>query len=167
MYEKYFDVLKEAGADLALQIDVSKIVIAPWTIYKCKFGCPRYGAYYCCPPNTPTWRDTEGMLKCFNSAILFRCHDFTKLTDIAQAGSRALLLDGYYKVIAYGGSHCTLCEVCGRDHCNHPGRPLPSMEACGIDVFGTVRACGLEPAPFAGSKEDDAGHDYYGLLLVE
>lgn len=167
MYEKYFDKLKEAGADLAIKIDTKNVLIAPWTIYRCKFGCPRYGTYYCCPPNTPTWKDTQAMLDCFTSGILFRCHDMTKVTEIANAGAKALFLDGYYKTCAFGGGFCTLCEKCGVDHCNHPGKALPSMEACGIDVMGTVRSCGIEPAAFTGSKDEKAVYDCFGLILVE
>ena len=37
--EKYLDLLKSGGADLAIVIDADSIITAPWTIYKCKFGC--------------------------------------------------------------------------------------------------------------------------------
>ncbi len=40
---KYFDMLKEAGSVKAAQIDTSTIATAPWTIYKCRYGCDFYG----------------------------------------------------------------------------------------------------------------------------
>ena len=43
---KYFDMLKEAGSVKAAQIDTSTIATAPWTIYKCRYGCDFYGKSY-------------------------------------------------------------------------------------------------------------------------
>lgn len=57
---------------------------------------------------------------------------------------RELFLDGYYKVCAFGSDPCKKCGKCNPDHCNFPDQTIPAMEACGIDVFATVRANGLE-----------------------
>jgi len=49
------------------------------------------------------------------------------------------------------------------DH-HHTGQARPSMEACGIDVYATVRANSY-PIEVVKDYSDDA--DYYGLVLIE
>ena len=41
--QKYLDMLKENGADLAVVTDAKSVVTAAWTVYKCKYGCASYG----------------------------------------------------------------------------------------------------------------------------
>lgn len=137
--DKYFDLLKTGGADLTLKIPASSIVTAPWTIYNCKYGCGTYGKSHCCPPNCPTWKESREMIECYQYGILFRCHDMEIVPPLAVAVARELFLDDYYKAIAFGSGPCTLCKKCNPAHCNYPDRTVPSMEACGIDVFATVR----------------------------
>jgi hypothetical protein len=38
------------------------------------------------------------------------------------------------------------------------------MEACGIDVFATVRANGF---PIEVVRDDSSDQNYYGLILIE
>ena len=81
--EKYFDMLKENGADLAIKIAADTIVTAAWTVYRCKYGCDTYGKSHCCPPNCPTWKETQEMINCFQYGILFRCHEMNIVTPLA------------------------------------------------------------------------------------
>ena len=69
--EKYLEMLKSHGAALAIKIDAATVVTAPWTLYKCQYGCDMYGTNLKCPPYTPTWRETRDMLSDFTTAILF------------------------------------------------------------------------------------------------
>ena len=162
--EKYFELLKQGGSDLAIKIDAKTISVAAWTVFKCMYGCPHYGRTHCCPPKAPTWQMTRDMLSCFKYGILFRCHDLKAITPLALKASRELLLDGYYKTIAFGGGPCTKCEKCNPDYCIHPLEILPSMEACGIDVFATVKANGLE---IGMARDKDTAINCYGLIMVE
>ena len=162
--EKYFEMLKNGGADLALKIEAKSVVTAAWVVYKCRYGCPNYGASHCCPPETPSWKETREMLDCFSCGILFRCHDMGIGTDLAVKVAKELLLDGYYKVIAFGTGPCRKCEKCRPDRCRFPGQTVPSMEACGIDVFATVRANGLELQML---RDKNVPISCYGLILVE
>ena len=41
--QKYFDLLHDAGVCRAERIQADSIVTAPWTIYKCRYGCDFYG----------------------------------------------------------------------------------------------------------------------------
>ena len=56
------------------------------------------------------------------------------------------------------------CKVCNPDHCNFPGKTVPAMEACGIDVFATVRANGLEIHTL---RDPGEVQNHFGLVLVE
>lgn len=162
--ERYFEFLKARGADLALCIDASSIVTAAWTIYKCKFGCGAYGKNYCCPPNTPTYQETQAMIDCYSRAILFRTHTVNTITPLAVDLAKELFLDGYYKAIAFGDGCCQKCAKCNPMLCNFPGKTVPSMEACGMDVFATVRANGLSIQTL---RERDEVQNHFGLVLID
>ena len=162
--EKYQELLKRKGADLTILIDAKSVVTAAWTRYKCKFGCNSYGKNHCCPPNTPTYKETREIIDCFSRAILFRTHNIEKVTPMAVEVARELFLDGYYKAIAFGAGDCQKCKVCNVQHCNFPKETVPSMEACGIDVFETVRNNGLEISTL---RDRDEIPNFFGLILVD
>lgn len=164
MLEKYITILKENGADLAIKIKAETIQTAAWTVYRCKYGCNTYGKSHCCPPNSPTWKETREMINCFQYGILFRCHEMSIVTQLAVKVARELFLDDYYKVIAFGSGPCKICKQCNTDHCNFPEKTVPSMEACGIDVFATVRATGLEIHTL---REKGEVQNHFGLVLIE
>lgn len=162
--EKYIKMLKSMGADFAAVIDARSVVTAAWTIYKCKFGCSAYGKNHCCPPNAPTYKETQAMLDCYEKGLLFRTHEINTITPMAVELARELFLDGYYKAIAFGDGDCQKCAKCNPDQCNFPGKTVPSMEACGIDVFATVRANGLEIQTL---RERGEPQNHFGLILYE
>lgn len=162
--EKYYEYLRTNGADLAMEIDPKTVTTAALTIYKCKFGCSSYGKNYCCPPNVPTYLETKAMIDCYTRAILFHTHTSNTITPLAAELARELFLDGYYKAIAFGDGNCAKCEKCGVDHCHFPRKTVPSMEACGIDVFATVRRNGLELHTL---RERGEVQNHFGLMLVE
>ena len=71
--EKYLSFLRRGGAAQAAVIDPKTIVTAPWVAFKCQYGCPYCGKNLCCPPHAPAWRETQAMIDCFDTAILFCC----------------------------------------------------------------------------------------------
>lgn len=160
--DKYLQYLKDWSADGQV-IRPDCVVTAPWTLYKCKFGCSMYGKSYCCPPNTPNYRQTREILDSYQTAILFHTHELNT-TEIAAFTVRELFLDGYYKAIAFGSGPCHICKTCGLSYCRLPDKALPSMEGCGIDVFATARAAGYEINVLRDKEEQ---HNHFGLLLVE
>jgi predicted metal-binding protein len=162
--EKYKQMLKDMGSDSITIIDTKSIVTAPWTIYKCQFGCGRYGKSLCCPPKSPSYKDTQEILNCYKRAILYRCHDMTIVTDMAVKVAKEIFLDGYYKAIAFGSGPCKRCKECNINGCNFPEKVAPSMEACGIDVFQTVRNNGYEIKTL---RNDDEIQNHFGLILVD
>ena len=41
--ERYLSLLKDSGVDLAIKINTKTIQPAAWTVYRCRFGCDKYG----------------------------------------------------------------------------------------------------------------------------
>ena len=134
---------------MAIVIKTGSVVTAPWTVYKCQYGCKAYGKNLCCPPNTPTYKETQ---------------DMDTVTPAAVDLAKEMFLDGYYKAIAFGDGGCRKCTKCNMDHCRFPGETVPSMEACGIDVFATVHANGLEIHTL---REKGEMQNHFGLILYE
>ena len=164
MLEKYLERLKELDSVVdALMISPADVVTAPWVQYKCKFGCEKYGHSRCCPPNTPTWKETRELLDSYETAILVHDTGWSTTANVSEVSSM-LFADGYYKAMAFGAGFCTRCRECLMDGCLHKMEVFPSMEACGIDVFATARKQGL---PVEVLPHLMAPHNSYGLILVE
>ncbi len=162
--KKYIELLKAGGAEEVRKVPTEKIVTAPWTIYRCRFGCDTYGKSHCCPPNAPTWQETRAILDCFSYGLLFTCRRENSVTPLAVKTARELFIDGYYKALAFGAGPCKKCASCNPKNCNFPGQTVPAMEACGIDVFLTARLNGIEIKPLHSPA---AVPTYVGLVLAE
>ena len=128
--QKYFDLLHDAGVCRAERIQADSIVTAPWTIYKCRYGCDFYGKSACCPPHAPTWKETKEIVDCYDFGILFNTNDdsWTGITPLAVELARVAFLDGYYKAIAFGsglwdlrGMQCGSLQVSQKDSTVHGG----------------------------------------------
>ena len=164
----FVDRVLALGAKAAKIVKGSSVATAPWVRLKCQFGCGGYGNSLCCPPHTPTPDQMRAVLDSYEHAVLFEggSEDWRKPKKIARELEREVFLAGYYKAFGLGAGGCSLCEEeCAIDEgCRHPHEARPSMEACGIDVFQTVRAGGFEIEVVR--DRDDAQH-YFGLVLVE
>ena len=163
MWEKYIDLALELGSAEVKVIDPAEVVTAAFVQHKCRFGCDRYGKSRCCPPNTPTWKETRDILDCYSVALLSRDTGW-ETTKIVREVSKALFEDGYYKAIAFGAGFCQLCKECLMDACPDRMKAIPSMEACGIDVFATAHAQGM---PCEVVENPMAPHNSYGLICIE
>lgn len=161
---KYFQILRDKGADIVREIKPSDIVTAAWPIMKCRYGCPNFGHNRSCPPFAPAYDETRRIIDCYSCAILFSVHDMDAGTPAALACMQALIADGYYKAIAFGTGPCRRCEKCIPADCPHSSEVMPSPEACGIDLVATVRNAGL---PIDMPPKPGAVLNCYGLLLVE
>lgn len=161
--DQCIDMLLKSGADLAVEFRTDTIETAPWTIFKCQYGCPHYGKNHCCPPEAPSWRETQAIVDCYTRGILFRCHDDSLVTPLAKKAERQLFLDGFYKAISFGSGTCKKCKKCAPDGCIHPGEVIPSMEACGMDVYATLKANHIDLFPV---KDHEDTPNYFGMILV-
>lgn len=143
-YQKFIEMAVELGANDAKIIKTDSIVTAAWVRWKCRYGCDGYGSSLCCPPNSPTFRETREVVDSYKDALLVHfTEDIENSTvdpiDVITTLERKIFLSGYYKAFGLSAGPCRLCEECMLSECRHAEVARPSMESCGIDVFSTVR----------------------------
>jgi predicted metal-binding protein len=154
----------EAGALAAKVIDPSTVETAPWVRWKCQYGCDGFATSLVCPPHSPTPDQTRKMLDSYRRAVLFEA-PLGKVKAIAVLLERTLFLEGHCKAFGLGAGPCELCPTCAFDKgCRHSEHARPAMEACGIDVFATVRKHGFVIEVVR--SQSDPQH-YFGLVLVD
>jgi predicted metal-binding protein len=161
---RFIDKAKEFGALDAKVIKADTIKTGAWVRMKCHFGCSNYNMSCCCPPRTPTPGETREVIDCYDTAMLVRCQQIGDSTKLVTKLEREIFLAGYYKALAYGAGPCRSCKECNIQRCNHPQDSRPAMEACGIDVYATVRA---NDFPIEVVKDKTCEQNYYGLVLIE
>lgn len=165
----------ELGAEAARPLAPGLVVTAEWVRLKCQFGCDGYGQCRTCPPDSPTPGQTRRVLDEYSRAILLRVgphaiydeHDehYVALRRAAVDLERELFLAGYHKAWSISNGPCDVCETCDKDKpCLDPAHARPSMEACGIDVFATVRAAGWE---IEVVRDRDDEYRFFALVLVD
>lgn len=162
--DRFLTLACEYGALEAKVIDASSVVTAPWVRFKCQFGCGGYNRRLTCPPYTPTPSETRDVLACYRRGILVHCTGEVRPTAVVSRLERDLFVCGYYRALALGEGPCRLCQACTLEQCQHPREARPSMEACGIDVYATVRANGW---PISTLPDRSTQTNLYGLALVD
>jgi len=165
-YQKYINRALRLGAKEVKLITADTVVTAQWVRAKCQFGCGGYGKSLTCPPNSPTPEETQRMVNAYQHALLIHGDENTPVNRIVVRLEKRMFLDGYEKAFGMGGGPCSLCEECvdSPGLCRYPEEARPSMEACGIDVFSTVKAHGF---PIKVLKDENCEPNYYGLVLIE
>lgn len=148
----------------AKYIDPKSIIVSEWVRYKCQYGCPDYGKCYGCPPYSPTPEITRKIIAAYSLALLVHFGGDVRVTKTIVEIEKEVFLRNYYKVISFGAGPCNLCKTCSENGCNFSQKVRPSMEACGIDVYQTVRNNGF-PINVLTSKEEK--ENCYGLILIE
>ncbi len=162
-YLKYAKHVKELGAKQAKVIPAKSIVVAEWVRIKCQFGCDGYGQCLTCPPHSPKPDETRAMLKYYKHALLIRGDEYTDIRAIVSTMEREIFLDGHCKAFGMGAGPCQLCNECA-EFCRHPDKTRPSLEACGIDVYTTIRSNGF---PIEVLRTQSCKGNYYGIVLIE
>ena len=161
------DIVGEAidlGALEAKIILTDTVVTAGWVRLKCQYGCKRYGTLLTCPPYSPPLEEVWEILDEYNEALMIRSDQSWRIRYMVSELERCFLLKGHHKSFGMGSGPCTLCEDCDIDSvCSYPDKARPSMEACGIDVYRTVKNNGWEISTLK-HKEDKP--DFFGLVLL-
>ena len=161
---EFLQKIIKLGAQEAKIIDPKTVETAPWVRWKCQFGCGGYNSSLMCPPYAPAPEETRKVLNAYKRAILFE-NGGLNTKEIAAKMEREIFLAGYHKALGLGAGPCRLCRSCAfHEGCRHPEEARPSLEACGIDVFATVRKHGF---PIEVVKTYKDPQHYYGLILIE
>ena len=139
------------GADAAQIIPTDQVAVADWVRLKCQYGCGAYGSHLTCPPHSPPPEVTRRVLRHYRQALLLRMEragggwkeetrQRRQMSEVVAALERELFLAGHYRAWGMGAGPCRLCAECDPSGpCRFPDQARPSMEACGIDVYATVR----------------------------
>jgi predicted metal-binding protein len=160
----FIEMAIKLGAKSARIIPAGSVETGSWVRWKCQFGCGGFGSSLTCPPHTPTPDQTRQVLDEYKTAVLFEAGR-GEPKKIAAALEREIFLAGYYKAFGFGAGPCRHCQKCAFEKgCRHPYEARPAMEACGIDVYATVRKHGFTINVVR--RECDPQH-YFGLVLIE
>lgn len=157
---------QKSGVKDARVISGKDVETAAWVRLKCQFGCGCYGQCLVCPPFTPSPEQMRKVLDAYNRAILIHCEPEADVKAIVADLERDIFLRGAWKAFALGAGPCYFCKECNveEEQCRYPERARPSMEACGIDVFSSVRKAGF---PIEVLRTTRQCPNYYGLILVD
>ena len=163
------------GAHSARTIRTKSIVVADWVRAKCQFGCGSYGERLTCPPFSMSPEKTRNLLADYKRALLIRLDgrgsddDEEKLRrqlhNLVADLEREIFLAGYYRAFGMAAGPCSFCDTCDiSELCKYPERARPALEACGIDVFSTVRNAGwrIDVVPSL-----DSPYSLFGMVLIE
>lgn len=157
-------------------INPKDIVVAHWVRVKCEFGCSDYGLGTC-PPNTPSVSDCREFFNEYSNGLIIR---FSKIADKSSYPSdwskemtsklleleRKTFLDGYHKVFLLNQTCCSICKDCtgNRNDCKDKKNSRPSPESFAVNVYQTVRNCGME---INVVKDSPAEMNRIAILLIE
>ena len=160
--EELIRLALENGADKAQVIAQQQIVMSPVFREICESnGCGNYGKCWMCPPDVGEIHALMEKVRRYPYGLLYQTiseiedsFDIEGMTararDHAQISQRVQhavgpLLQKPFLHLSCGG--CRLCETCARRDgapCRHPGQALPSLEGCGVDVYGTAKDTSLK-----------------------
>jgi predicted metal-binding protein len=171
---------KEMGFIEVHVLKTSDIVTARWVGLKCRYGCANYNTSWCCPPAAPDLPTTRDLLAEYDLALLLVSKDANehfyrnspekrrkqiKHWKSTVALERKLFLMGYYKAFGIPAETCALCKECAYPkQCKFPNEKRPSLEACSIDVFETIKRIGRSATLVRNVA--DSYHSYSLILLV-
>ncbi|OHB65359.1 MAG: hypothetical protein A2Y77_07020 [Planctomycetes bacterium RBG_13_62_9] len=156
----------KSGVKAAKVVSPADVETAPWVRLKCQFGCDGYGQCLVCPPFTPTPDEMRKVLDSYRRAVLMHFEPQADVKATVVELEREIFLRGAWKALGLGAGPCYLCKTCvlREGPCRHAEQARPAMEACGIDVFTTVRKAGF---PIEVVRTTRQCPDYYGLILVD
>lgn len=157
---------RKPGVKDACIISPPQVETAAWVRLKCQFGCDGFGQCLVCPPFTPTPQQMREVLGAYHRAVLLHCQPDADVKAIVAELERKIFLKGFWKAFGLGAGPCYFCRTCPIEEkqCRHADRARPSMEACGIDVFSTVKKFGF---PIEVVRTTRQCPNYYGLILID
>jgi predicted metal-binding protein len=119
-----------------------------------------------CPSYTPTAQQMQEVLDSYRRVVLVHFTEEGRIKATIVELERDFFLRGAWKVFGIGAGSCSLCKECNleQQQCQNPHQARPAMEACGIDVFSTVKKAGF---PIEVVRTKNQCPNFYGLILVD
>lgn len=164
----------DLGVDDAKLIHPKTVIVADWVRLKCQFGCDEYGQRLTCPPYSPAPETTRQLLSHYEQALLLRLDrpgggmeekKRLRMEEVVADLEREIFLAGHERAFGMSAGPCTLCETCDISApCLLPSKARPSVEACGIDVYTTVRKAGWN---IEVAQTCESSYSVFGLILIE
>ncbi len=166
MIDKLISKAIELGSKNAVVISTDTIVTSRWVHLKCQYGCTEYSKRLTCPPHSPSYEEMKKILKEYNHGLLIHADKSWLVRYIVYELEKEAFRYGYYKAFGMGAGPCKLCGSCDveKEDCARPDEARPSMEACGIDVYQTVRNNGFDIKTL---ETDSETMNIFGLVLLE
>jgi len=179
--QKIQEIAKQKGANSTKIISIKNIFVENWVRQKCEYGCKGYARHFTCPPYSPTPEETKGRLIDYEIALLIEFDGFKqrkqqqKIHEVMFELEREAFLMGLIKAFSYSAGPCRSCGSClaekvkvpnkfSKKLCANQKKARPSMEACGINVFKTVKNAGYQISVV--QKEKNECFKGFGLLLL-
>ena len=191
-FEELITKLREVHPDLT-PISAEDVVVANWVRLKCRFGCKAYGKHLGCPPYSPTPEEMRKVLAEYRVGVVAKFeaspdpevspqhlhhHLWASINTVHETVFQlewCAFLSGYYKAFGFNALPCTFCATCIPEekervdlfdarNCRHKEKVRPSMEASGIDVFGTLGRAGYGLSVLDSYSK---GVSLFGLVLLE
>lgn len=160
--EALINLAIENGADKAAVIETDTIVLSRTFRDVCAVNsCGGYGRCWMCPPDVGDIDELMARVRSYSKALVFQTitplEDSFDIENMSLAGKKlsALCLHLAKKAkniikndfLVLGAGGCRVCEKCAKQDnlpCCRPSDALMSLEACGIDVYNTVKGTHLK-----------------------
>lgn len=154
---KWIQAALDAGAYKAAVLPAAQIALSETFRDLCrKNQCGVYGRCWTCPPDCGEIGELMNRVRTYSYALLYQSvgaledsFDIEGMQEVkkqhvqtCQKLHTALLASDVKDFWHLGAGGCGICETCTKPSgapCRHPDRALISMEACGVDVYNTVK----------------------------
>ncbi|MEW5911784.1 MAG: DUF2284 domain-containing protein [Thermodesulfobacteriota bacterium] len=163
-YPALIQAARAAGADDVRPLEAAGLVRDPRAALKCRFGCPRYGHHWTCPPHLGlSPEQVQAALARYQRALVIVSPDAAIGQRAALAVEKAAMAQGLSYALAL--ALCVHCDPCAYpEPCPHPKLARPSLTALGVDVAATVKPLGCEVSFDPAGKPLPA---WYTLVLLD
>lgn len=147
-------------------ISPSDVETGAWVRLKCQFGCGCYGQCLVCPPFTPPPEQMRKVLDAYDRAVLIHFEPEAKIKATIADLEREIFLCSTGRPLALVQVPAISAKTVPsrKNNVDIRNRHSPAMEACGIDVFSTVRKAGFPIEVVSTTRQCP---NYYGLVLVD
>lgn len=149
------------GADSAVVLETSAVVQNRACLDMCsQNACGAFGNCWMCPPDAGDIETLMGLVRSYRYAVVFQIvrelEDCFDIETMGKAGAELNLLARRIRreasaflpeLLVLGAGGCRVCKPCAKTQnlpCRNPKEALLSLEACGVDVYQTVKDTALK-----------------------